>query len=98
MQQVFANLSAVIAKSQKHPNARKWLAGSVAGAFLLYQAYPVLYAWELIPFVTTDAWRAKEAGIGYGNLEGIVFDTYETGLKPPRSEMLPTSRGAMIIK
>jgi hypothetical protein len=71
---------------------------SVFGAYLAYKAYPVMYEWEMLPFVKTEAYKAKEALMDYSKLDGIVYDAYDKGSQPPRSEMLPTSRGQMIIK
>ena len=100
MSKVFAQLTGSIVNGSifRDATAQKWFAASIVGAFALYEAYPVLYRWELIPFVKTDAYRAREAVMSYSNLDGIVFDAYEKGTDAPRSEMLPTSRGQMIIK
>ncbi len=78
--------------------ALKVVLGAGVASFVAYKAYPVLYKWELLPFVKTDAYRAKEALMAYSNLDGIIYDAYDKGSQPPRSEMLPTSRGQMIIK
>ena len=98
MSQIFSQLAVSATKVLKDKQATKLIGGSVLGAFVLYKAYPTLYEWELIPFVTTDAYRAKEALMDYSKLDGIVYDAYDKGTTPPRSEMLPTSRGQMIIK
>jgi len=98
MSKVFAQLTEGVAKLLRDDMSRKLVAGGLVGSLALYQAYPTLYRWELIPFVKTDAYRAKEASLDYSNLDGIIYDSYEKGTTPPRSEMLPTSRGKMIIK
>ena len=76
----------------------KILFGTGLAGYVAYKAYPVLYNWELLPFVKTDAYKAKEALMDYSKLDGIIYDPYDKGSQPPRSEMLPTSRGQMIIK
>lgn len=100
MSRIFADLARTLARSEtlSNPKAMKLIAGSLIGAAALYEAYPTLYRWELVPFVKTDAYKAREALMDYSKLDGIIYDTYDKGSTPPRSEMLPTSRGQMIIK
>jgi hypothetical protein len=98
MSQIFSQLAGIATKVLQDKQSAKILGGSVLGAFVLYKAYPTLYEWELLPFVKTDAYRAKEALMDYSKLDGIIYDAYDKGTTPPRSEMLPTSRGKMIIK
>ena len=98
MRRAFGQLVSVVPKINEDPFARKLVGGVLVGGACFYLAYPTLYKWELLPFVTTDAYRAKQSLIDYSNLDGIVYDPYDKGSTPPRSEMLPTSRGKMIIK
>ena len=72
-------------------------AGALVGAWTFWSAYPTLYKWELLPFVKTDAYRRKAALLDYSSMEGIIYDSYEKGTEAPRSEMLPTSQGQIII-
>lgn len=73
------------------------LLGSTVAGYFAYEAYPTLRDWELLPFVKSDAYRAKEALMDYSKLDGIIYDPYEKGTSPPRSEMLPSSRGKVIL-
>jgi transglutaminase-like putative cysteine protease len=72
-------------------------AGAIFGGLVFLNAYPTLYKWELLPFVKTEAYRRKAALMDYSNMDGIIYDSYEKGTEAPRSEMLPTSRGQVII-
>ena len=67
------------------------------GSFLFAKAYPTLYSWELLPFVQTDAYKRKAALMDYSGMDGIVYDAYDKGTEPPRSQMLPTSKGQSVI-
>ncbi len=72
-------------------------AGALVGGWLFWSAYPTLYKWELLPFVKTEAYRRKAALMNYSNMDGIIYDSYDKGTEAPRSEMLPTSQGQIII-
>jgi hypothetical protein len=69
----------------------------LAGSTLFYSAYPTLYEWELLPFVKTEAYRRKAALMDYSSMDGIIYTAYDKGVEPPRSEMLPTSKGQIIL-
>ena len=72
-------------------------AAGLVGGWVFWQAYPTLYKWELLPFVKTEAYRRKAALMSYSNMDGIIYDAYDKGTEAPRSEMLPTSRGQIIL-
>ena len=72
-------------------------AGALVGGWVFWQMYPTLYKWELLPFVKTEAYRRKAALMDYSSTEGIIYSSYDKGTEPPRSEMLPTSRGQTLI-
>ncbi len=79
------------------PSTVKAGLGVVFGGFLVAQAYPTLYKWELLPFVKTEAYKRKAALVDYSGMDGIIYDAYDKGSEPPRSEMLPTSKGQIIL-
>ena len=72
--------------------------GSLFGAYLAYKTYPTLKEWDVLPFAKSEAYKKGEAMMDFSKLDGIIYDSYDKGFQPPRSEMLPTSRGQMIIK
>ncbi len=72
-------------------------AGALVGGWLFWSAYPSLYKWELLPFVKTEAYRRKAALMDYSGMDGIIYESYEKGTQPPRSELQPSSRGQIII-